>query len=196
MKKFISMALALCMSMALTVPAMAVEVDTAGNGGEVPVVVESENALTFSVTLPTSMPVYVDANGDVTTASNLVITNNSAGAVDVKDVSIAGAGTWAVENYDEDFTQYAVNSEHFAIQLQGAYKSTNTTDIDFTYAAGTGSFQNAADESFMRAGVGDGADTANNFIDLSYDAKVSMQADPFTETVANVTYTVGWYTGE
>lgn len=37
----------------------------------------------FSVTLPTSLPVHVDADGVVTVATDAKITNNSAGPVKI-----------------------------------------------------------------------------------------------------------------
>ncbi len=40
----------------------------------------------FSVTVPTSMPVYIDKNNNIITSDNIVISNNSYGPVELKEI--------------------------------------------------------------------------------------------------------------
>ena len=65
----------------LAVPTFAADISTSGGSQEVPAVLDAE-AATFSVTVPTSLPISVSATGEVTTADDVKIVNNSHGAVD------------------------------------------------------------------------------------------------------------------
>ena len=51
-------------------------------------------APTFSVTVPTALPINVDANGEVTTSSDAKIVNNSHGSVIVTNVTVTGKNDW------------------------------------------------------------------------------------------------------
>ena len=100
MKKIISLCLALCMICALSVSAFAADIDTNGGFGSTPVNLSSTDdgtiggdpsATAMSVTLPTALPMAMAQNGDVTTADNCQIVNNSYGAVRImteKDVDL------------------------------------------------------------------------------------------------------------
>lgn len=90
MKTFLAMVMALSMVACMATTAFAadlsafdgagVKIDATDGAGEVPVKLYAEGT-TFSVTVPTSLPVSVDANGAVTVATDAKIINNSFGAV-------------------------------------------------------------------------------------------------------------------
>ena len=99
MKTFLAMVMALSMVACMATTAFAadlsafdgagVKIDATDGAGEVPVKLYAEGT-TFSVTVPTSLPVSVDANGAVTVATDAKIINNSFGAVKVTDLKVVG----------------------------------------------------------------------------------------------------------
>ena len=107
MKKFkkpASLILALCLVFALAVSACADNNITASGGsGTTPVSLSSTTdgssggdpaGTAMNVTVPTSLPMTMSQDGDVLTADNCRITNNSYGAVRVASVSISAAEGW------------------------------------------------------------------------------------------------------
>lgn len=91
---FLSMALAASL---MAVPAQAA-VTTAGSTGETPVTIQAE-ATTFSVTVPTAIPLTVKADGNVKVPTDLKILNESAGKVKVTAIT-ATDGTWHLTDYN------------------------------------------------------------------------------------------------
>lgn len=91
---FLSMALAASL---MAVPAQAA-VTTAGGTGETPVTIEAV-ATTFSVTVPTAIPLTVKADGNVEVPTGLKIVNESAGKVKVSAIT-ATDGTWTLVDYN------------------------------------------------------------------------------------------------
>ena len=163
---------------AMTVPAFALDISAADGSQAVPAVLTAD-AATFSVTVPTSLPITVNATGVVTTAENAKIVNNSHGAVKVSNMSIAGAGGWATVDYD---------SANMAAEKVGAKKLAMTVNKDKTTGADQISF--TADNFPKMDGKND-ADTDE--LKLTYNAKIPAQANALSnETVANVTFVVGW----
>ena len=103
MKKFITLALAICMALSASVFASAAEVNSDGGSGSTPVYLSSTedgtldgdpSATAMSVTVPTALPMAMSQTGDVTTADNCRIVNNSYGAVRVKSVTITAENGW------------------------------------------------------------------------------------------------------
>ena len=90
---FLSMALAASL---MAVPAQAAV--TAPGDGETPVTIKAE-ATTFSVTVPTAIPLTVKADGNVEVPSGLKIVNESAGKVKVSAIT-ATDGTWTLVDYN------------------------------------------------------------------------------------------------
>ena len=119
MRKLMSLALALVLSLALAAPAAAADVGTSGNAGTVPVTISAE-ATTFSVTVPTSIPLNVDANAAVTCANNLKIINNSAGPVEVTGISVQNSA-WSIVSFNggnrSSLASEKVNSNKLGIAL-------------------------------------------------------------------------------
>lgn len=67
---------------------------------DIPITVARE-AATFSVTVPTSLPVAVAADGTVTVADNATIENNGSGAVCVTGVSLEPSENWLLAPFDK-----------------------------------------------------------------------------------------------
>lgn len=189
--KIMSLALASVMALSLAVPAFAAPVDSAGgNSGDIPVKVTAE-APTFSVTMPTAFTINVAADGTVTCPDTLQIVNGSAGAVKVSGITVAAAhdSGWTVSGYDNDFSQYAVNSKHLGMEIVK-----QKTNDEGGITADLTQFKNDQGDNFMWAGTGNGITSAqHNTIAVPYAAKVSAstQAEQGV-TAANVVFTVAW----
>ena len=93
MKKIISIVLALSVLFAMSVTASTADVESNGGSGSTPVYLSSTedgtmegepSATAMSVTVPTALPMAMSQTGDVTTADNCQIINNSYGAVKVE----------------------------------------------------------------------------------------------------------------
>ena len=76
--------------------------DTAGTDHEMPVLLEVES-LHFEVSVPTSLPVFVDVEGNVTVATNASIINNSNKDIQVTDITFTKTDdTWSMKPYDNE----------------------------------------------------------------------------------------------
>ncbi|MBR2435549.1 MAG: hypothetical protein IKB22_08770, partial [Lentisphaeria bacterium] len=113
MKKFITLALALCMALSASICTSATEIDTDGGSGSTPVYLSSTedgtmegdpSATAMSVTVPTALPMAMSQTGDVTTADNCQIINNSYGAVRVKSVTISAENGWSLTAFGDKST--------------------------------------------------------------------------------------------
>lgn len=195
MRKMLTGALACAMALSMSVPAFAADVgESGGNSGNIPVNVEAE-APTFRVTMPASFNIHVDANGNVNMAETYAITNQSNGAVDVKDMTASAAGEYKLVDFtDHQFSGDKVNARNLGLSING-YETNDGGGIDFD---DNSMMQNAADENYMWTGVAaNDQEVKNNVIDLDVDARVSaFNAAVDSETAANVVFTVGWYTAD
>ena len=172
--------LSLVMVFSMVIPAFAVDVDTDGGTGSVPVELTAE-AATFSVTVPTALPINVAADGTVTTANDAKIINNSHGAVKVTNMTIAGQNSWVVIHYDSaNMAAEKVDSKKVAMTINGD-KTTGADAITFT------------ESNFPKMDGANAADTDE--LAITYDAKVPAQATELSNvTVSNVVFTIGWDT--
>lgn len=135
------LAILLCMAMLLTIPAMAVfeddeipevpavsETDTVGELPEVPMEAPSDDDLlgkqaqpmastVFSVTVPTTVAIHMDASGGIT-CGNITITNNSTDAVLIKDTQVSALNGWTLVDYaTTTFTDANKGQHKIALQL-------------------------------------------------------------------------------
>ena len=180
-KKLISSLLAISMlaSLGATAFAQGTDLDEPVNGGintpggssSVPVEL-NVTPLTFSVTVPSGLPINVDADGNVEVANNVKITNNSAGMVKVKNVEVSMLNGWSLDSFDVDFTDKAVNTKQLGLVING---------VD----ANLGNLKNA----FGILAVDDSED-------LVYDAKIPPQSESLQSTIANLIFTIGWVDSE
>ena len=181
MKKFLSLALALCVMLALAVTAFATEVNTSTGTGSVPVTVSAE-AARFSVTVPTSLPMDVDENGEVTTLP-AEIRNGSAGPVKITNLEIVHVGEWATVNYDStDLSKDKIGTKHVAVTTG---MTTNTDKSKWEKTTGPDAITfTAANWDVINGG---------STLSISYDAYIPLQATALTNvTVANLIFTVAW----
>ncbi len=175
MKKILSLTLALMILASATImPAHAADntIGTAGGTQTVPVVLKVE-AATFSVTVPTNLPVDIDAAGKVTTPdAGADIINKSAAPVKVTNVTVTPAGDWSLIDYTTDPTTFKINEHKLGLNLNGVA----TTDGAWTF-----------DASKWPVIAKDG----------TYNFKYQAILPPQTEasngaTMANVVFTIGW----
>lgn len=152
---------ALALAMALVTPALAVGSTTAS----VPVTLTvAKEYVVVNVTVPASLPVYV-INGKTFTADNARITNNSGfGAVRVTSVTVTD-GAYKVTDYNS-FT----GSKVIALKINGC-----TTKGSGAMAIDSAAFPMLA---------------AGESMPLTYDARVSGDAEPGTVNAANVVFTI------
>lgn len=177
MKKVLSMVLGLTLLISLAIPVFAAELNTAGGDSSVPVTLTS-TAATFSVTVPTALPITVSADGTVTTANDVKIINNSPGAVKVTNMTIS-SGEWTEVDYDTiDVAALQTDSYVLAMNINGD-KTTADDSITFT-------------PTNWPKMDGKNATTSDE-LPITYDAKLSIQtAENNDVTIATVVFTIGW----
>ncbi len=198
MKKFLSIALALCMVCALSVSAFAAEIDVDGGNGSTPVYLSSTedgsiggtpSATAMSVTIPTALPMAVSQSGDVTTADNCKIVNNSFGAVRVKSVTISAANGWKLTAFGDKATLASekVNANKLGFFMSiGGGQTVKTDSSDNAQQA----LISAPIAGCYMSGAGN---TAANSVAVSYSAIVTPLSAPVTNAnIANVVFVVEW----
>lgn len=128
---------------------------------------------TFDITIPTTLPITVSADGTVQTSTDFGITNNTNGVIYVENVQVDTLNSWSIVDFDTDFSKKKVNLKEFGLEINGDEVATNGT-LDL------GSKWSLAGE--------------NETISMAYDANVAVQGDDITEKIANVTFTLAWDT--
>lgn len=194
-KKFVAILSAVAVICCAAIPAFATDITTDGGNGTTPVNLSSTvdgtldgdpAATALSVTIPTSLPLAMSVDGDIATADNAKITNNSFGAVRVKTATISGANGWTLVAFGNKNTLAAekVDSNKLGFSMSignGDWKNTNAS-------GNTQTFISAPVEGCYMTGVGD---TANNFATVDYDAIATAVSEVVTaQTVANVVFVV------
>lgn len=131
----------LCMAMLLSLPALAIfeedeiqeipvvsETDIVAELPEVSVEASSNDdpfgeqaqplaATVFSVTVPTTVAIHMDASGGIT-CGNITITNNSSAAVMIKDTQVSALNGWTLMDYaTTTFTEANKGQHKIALQL-------------------------------------------------------------------------------
>ena len=166
-KQGLFLLLAVVMLVACIPTGMAAEDQTSGT---VPVIITA-SAPTFSVTVPTTLPIHMDVYGGIT-CGNITITNNSSGPVLVEDTQIAALNGWSLVDYDTTtFTNANKGQHRAALRLDRSNGLTAT-------GADTG-------KDFIPAGGGRQT--------ISLSAKIPYQGTNAVNTsIAKVTFIVGW----
>ena len=200
MKKFIALALALCMTAVMSLASFAAEVNTDGGSGSTPVYLSSTedgtldgdpSATAMSVTVPTALPMAMSQTGDVTTADNCKIINNSYGAVRVKSVNITAENGWRLTAFGDKSTlaseKVDSNKLGFALSIGGgAQVMTDTSDES------TQMLISAPISGFYMSGVGN---QNSNTVAVEYDAIVTPLSNAVTNAnIANVVFVIEWDT--
>ena len=157
----------------LSTSVFATEIKLTEDGGSSQVPVElTQVGSTFSVTVPTSLPVHMAADGTITVSEQNSIINNSYGPVEVKAVSVIPNAPWELVDFNTEFTMSTAGQTKFGFQMNG---------VNVTPAG-------VVDHSTF--GVIDGQDS----IDFTYDANVAYQEVAVSSAeIANVVFTIGWH---
>lgn len=177
MKKFLCSALSALMMVSAVAPvaAQANEINAAGTG--LSTVVLNVDAPTFSVTVPTGLPIYVDADGVVTTANNVYITNGGHGSVTVTGVTITAKNDWSTVDVAKDLSNVPVNTQEFSM----------TINNETTTGADTITFDQENWPVIAAANDGD-----TDQFHLVYDADVAPQTDALNKDIADVILCILW----
>ena len=200
MKKFITLALALCLALSASVFASAAEVNTDGGSGSTPVYLSSTEdgtldgdpaATAMSVTVPTALPMAMSQTGDVTTADNCRIVNNSYGAVRVKSVTITAENGWKLTAFGDKSSlaseKVDSNKLGFALSIGGG-KQVVTDNSN----ASTQALISAPAAGCYMSGVGN---ASGNTVAVDYDAIVTPLSNAVTNAnIANVVFVIEWDT--
>ena len=196
LKRFLSLAMALCLAFAMMTIASASNEATASGGSATSQVTLSSTAdgsldgdpaaTAMSVTVPTVLPIAVGTDGSVTTATDAKITNNSYGAVKVSGVSIQAAQGWHLTDFETNMANEKVDSNQvgFALTIGGGEQlATDSTEAAQALLA-------EAVEGCYMTGAGD---SAGSSVAVAYDAIVSPVSEAVTNTaIASVVFTVEW----
>lgn len=204
-KKILSLVLAGVMALALAAPAFA---DTAVNAlddatnpgqGTTTVTLTAAANTTFSVTVPTSIPLTVNADGTATVGA-LTIVNKSTGPVQVSGIAITAktdnedGKNWTTMPYDISDTDLAkenVNANRFGLQFSvidvenktsgsGVIKTTGANQIGF------------ASGSWRIAGA---TDTSGVSSSTTPHAKATAVSSAYElDNIASIVITIGWAT--
>lgn len=152
-------------------------VDPTTGSASVPVNVTRE-AATFSVVVPTTLPIAVDADGNVTTATDASIINNSSAPVAVTKVELASLSDWTLAAYSRDILNLPVDAKQFGLQMNIGDKTVATSH--------SGTSDVLSDS--LNARIVKGQNCA-----VTYNALFPAQTAAVSDTqIANVVFTVGW----
>lgn len=165
------LAAALCLS--LLCQAWAAPPDT--STAESRVVLTDAEAATFSVTVPSTLPMALKADGTVETANNAKIINNSGAPVVVSAIEVKGLNGWDILDYSTDFSSLPGGSKSLAMSINSAGTVGGTIAVN--------------GEGFPPISALDG----QNELSIVYAGKVARQGSAITATgVAEVVFTVCW----
>lgn len=197
MKKLIAILMSICMLFAVSVSAFAAEIEVSGGTASTPVYLSSTEdgtiggapaATAMSVTVPTSLPMAMNQQGDVTTATDCRIVNNSYGAVRVRSVTISAGEDWHLTSFGDKsiLAGEKVNSNKlgFAMQIGGGEK---------VWTSGDDASQRLISAPVSGCYMTGNGDTERNFVDIQYEAIVTPLSQPAADAhIANVMFVVEW----
>ncbi len=172
MKKIVSIMMALAMVLGMGAMVFAADISTPGGTGTTPLQL-TVTAATFSVTVPTGLPVTVSADGTVSVSSTAKIINNCNGAVKCTSVAVTGQNGWTQHAWDaNDLKGETVGSKIFALKIMDTETNSNAAAV----------------------GTAVGSIAANGEKTLTYDAQIAPQAAAVAAdtTIANIVFTIGW----
>lgn len=156
-------------------------VNTTTGAADIPITV-TRDAPTFSVTVPTSMPISVGADGKVTTAGNVAIENNSSRSVCVKSVAINAASGWTLAKFDKAaMRNEAIDSKKLGFSMtMGTQTATTTT---------TGQSETIGSYTASDITIDAGSQLA-----ITYDGVIPTQVNGIAADTqaASVVFTVDW----
>lgn len=182
-KKLAAVALAAAMALSCVCPAFALNVSGTTNvvdGTGASTIQVTAEATQMTVTVPTILPMSVDAQGNTTVATDAKVVNKSYGAVEVQALQVTGKNSWTLVGYDHDFTADKVGSKNFALDVDGEHAD----------AANSGA---VAVSTALGAQIDGMNTTDSDERGFSYDGQISPQKVALTDTeIATVTFTIDW----
>ena len=191
--KILSMGMTLVCSLACAIPAFAdgTAVSGVGGTGETPVSLTAD-ATAFSVTVPTSIPIKVNADASVTcpSASAVKITNNCAGAIKVSKIEMRDSA-WGLVSYDGGDRNVTLSSKPVDSKLLGFRMTANGDNAD---TAANGDQILAHDATKWVINPRTATESGNLEISTSAIATAVSEAIEASDnvTAANVVFTIGW----
>ena len=124
------------------------------------------------VVIPAVLPITVDENNNVMTASNAQIQNLSQGQIQITNCVVETLNAWKLVDFDTNFNVVPVDSKQFGFKMQGFKVNPNGN-----------AFNNQFD-------VIDG----NSNLNINYDARLAVQSQNInSENIGKVIFTVSWY---
>ena len=181
-KQLAAVASAAVMTLSCVSPAFALNVTGTTNvvdGTGASTVQVTAEATQMTVTVPTILPMSVDAQGVTTTADDAKVINKSYGAVEVQGLKVAAKEGWTLVGHDHDFSADKVGAKNFSMDVDGEHAAANDGVTAVSSALGA-----------QIDGLNDGDTDERTF---SYDGKISAQKTALTNTeIATVTFTIDW----
>lgn len=173
-KKIRALTLAVVMCFSLGVTAFAADSTTGTSAVDI-----TADGAVFTVTVPTTLPVYMDAAGAITYASDVKIVNGSSGAIKVSGLAITGKNSWVTVDYDTaNMAAEKVGSTKIAFEINGE-KTTGADTVSFVQ-----------DNWAKIDGVNEGA---TDEMAITYSAKLPAQKTALTAVnIADIVFTVIW----
>ena len=175
-KRFISSLLAMAMLVSMGTTAFAGlipesnDIDAPNGSTDVPVEL-TVTPLSFSVTVPSVLPITVNGEGEVTVADEVKIINNSQGKVEVKSLELTTSDGWSLNAMNSDFANMPVNSKVLGMSFNG--KDATEGNLADTFAV----------------------IDANGEQEFTYAANLAPQSEEILGiNVASAVFTIGWYT--
>ena len=125
----------------------------------------------FSVTVPATLSLVMDKDGNVYTPTNASIANNSTAAVKVTGISLSPKNGWSVVPYSTNMANEKVDSHKIGLKLRDSQSASgNTMPV-------TGNWDISQDGN----------------LPLTYSAVVSATSQPISGTnVLDVTFVIDW----
>lgn len=125
----------------------------------------------FSVTVPATLSLVMDKDGNVYTPTNAAITNNSTAAVKVTDISLTAKNGWTVVPYSTNMANEKVDSYKIGLKLRDS-QSALGGNMPVT---------------------GNWTVPKNGSLPLTYSAVVSATTQPIiNQNVLDVTFVIDW----
>lgn len=155
-----------------TVKAMNAYLSAASNPGDYnSTAVVDHSQTTFSVTVPTSLPIQVNQNGEVSVATDSKIVNNSFGPVAITSIKVQGENGWNLVDYNKDFSKEKMNLKEFGFNI-------NNTNVPTSGICPLSNFSSIP---------------GNSEINFSYMANIAPQSSSISNLkIAAVIITMGW----
>ncbi len=182
------------------ISASAADVSSSGSAGTTPVYLSSTEdgsidgapaATAMSVTVPTALPMAMSQTGDVTTADNCRIINNSFGAVRVKSVTITAVSGWRLTAFGDKATLASEKVDSNKLGFSLAIGGGSAVKTDASDAASQTLISAPVNGCYM-TGVGN---SSGNTVSVAYDAIVTPLSAPVTgANIANVVFVIEWDT--